>query len=265
MRLPNELRIDAEQLSEGETLRRDCPTCGRKKTFTLTRKDGMTIWNCYSTHCSEKGALGGAREFLGRPRKVELPERLKPFTGDLRELSDEEKAYLAERVYFEDWHLSASGVRFAPGPNRYAYPIYSPTGARRGWVLRAYGDIGIQRKAITRLDREEPHLSWYTGAELSDHVLMVEDIPSAVRASRHYPGWVVAICGGGVGPDYVREIHTHANHVVWALDADATATAIRLHRTYGLVFSSSRVLELKKDLKDLDEDELKEVLSHVVS
>lgn len=263
MKLPNELRIDAEQLSEGETLRRDCPTCGRKKTFTMTRKDGMTIWNCYSAHCPEKGALGGARENLGRPRKVELPERLKPFTGELRELNEDEREFLRQRVGFTTEQIDSCGVRYAPREGRYAYPIVSASGQRRGWVLRAYDDYGLRWKALTRLDREEPHLSWYPGVEASDRVLMVEDIPSAVRASRHYPGWVVAICGGGVGPDYVREIREHANHVVWALDSDATATSIRLHRTYGLVFHSSKVLELKKDLKDMDEDSLKEVLSHV--
>jgi hypothetical protein len=256
------MKLLMEGLAPGETHRGSCPKCGREKTFTMTREDGGTVvWNCYSTHCPNSGRAGGVRVNVVRttPRK----QGATPFTGELRELNDEEKAFLEARVGFKEQHLLASAVRYAAEEARYAFPIFAPTGARRGWVLRAYGDIGVQRKALTRLDREEPHLSWYSGSEFSNRVLIVEDIPSAVRASLHFPGWVVSICGGGVGPDYIREITAYGRRIVWAFDGDATASALRHHRTYGVCFESSTILPLTEDLKDLSELELKEVLGAV--
>lgn len=73
----------------------------------------------------------------------------------------------------------------------------------------------------------------------------------------------MAMCGGGIGPDYVRELTSHGRSIVWAFDADATAAAIRHHRIYGLCFESSTVLPLSKDLKDQSEGELKETLQCV--
>lgn len=258
-----DIKLLAESLAEGDTVRQDCPTCGRAKTFTITKKDGLAVWNCYSTHCAEKGAFGAHRTNVVRTTLTLPKPSAGPFIGELREIDEEQKAFLGSKIGFGGWHFYVSGVRYAPVEDRYAFPIYAPTGSRRGWVLRSYRPDRVRWKSITRLDREENHLSWYRGAQLSDKVLIVEDIPSAVRSAAHYPGWTVAICGGGVGPDYIREIREYARGVVWAMDPDATATAIRLHRTYGLVFETSMVLPLERDLKDMDEETLKEVLSHV--
>jgi ribosomal protein L37AE/L43A len=258
----DDFKLTMEGLAVGDTHRGECPKCGRKDTFTMTRKDqGAVVWNCYSTRCGFSGNAGGVR--MNVVRTTPRQQKVTPFTGELRELSEQEKAFLNDKIGFGGRHLAASGVRYAPGEDRFAFPIFAPTGARRGWVLRAYGCDDLRRKALTRLDREEPHLSWYPGARFSNNVLVVEDIPSAVRAAVHYPGWVVAMCGGGIGPDYVRELTAYAKNIVWAFDQDATASALRHHRTYGLCFESSSVLPLEADLKDLDEPTLKEVLSHV--
>jgi ribosomal protein L37AE/L43A len=257
-----DFKLEMESLAVGDTIRKSCPKCGKDKTFTMTRKeDGSVVWNCYSAHCQFRGATYSARTNVVRTTKRE--QRTHPFTGELRELNDAERAFLEDRIGFVRAHLDRAGVLYAPGEGRYAFPILAPTGARRGWVLRAYDGYDPRWKTLTRLDREEPHLSWYQGTEHSNRVLVVEDIPSAVRAAAHYPGWVVAMCGGGIGPDYVRELTAYAKHIVWAFDSDATAAALRHHRNYGLCFESSSVLPLGDDLKDLSEDELKEVLSHV--
>lgn len=254
-----DFKLMAEGLSPGETIRQACPRCDRDKTFTMTRKeDGAVVWNCYSAHCGYSGAMHGTRTNVVRttPRQ----QGVTPFTGELRDLNEDERDFLRDRVGFEARHLVKSAVRYAPTEGRYAYPIVAPTGRRRGWVLRAYDGHDPRWKALTRLDVEEPHLSWYQGTEFSNRILIVEDIPSAVRAAVHYPGWVVAMCGGGIGPDYIREITAYGRSVVWAFDGDATASALRHHRTYGICFESSIVVPLTKDLKDLSEDELKEFM-----
>lgn len=261
-----DLGLTIADLTVGETVRMDCPKCGRKKTFTVTKKDDGAIWNCYSAHCDNRGAtgVGGYREDLVRTRLQPRKQRIRPFEGELKELNDEQRSFLRLRVGFGEQEFGRSGVLYAPMEDRYAYPIYAPTGRRRGWVLRAYDGYDPRWKALTRLEVEEPHLSWYQGTEHSNRVLVVEDIPSAVRAASHFHGWVVAMCGGGLGPDYIREIRAYAKDVVWAFDGDATVAALSHHRRFGLCFETSTVLPLDTDLKDMDEPSLKEKLSCVM-
>jgi hypothetical protein len=72
------------------------------------------------------------------------------------------------------------------------------------------------------------------------------------------------MCGGGMGPDYVQEVRSYAKDITWAFDPDATASAIKHHRRFGIFFDQSRVLALESDLKDLTEEELKEKLKCVL-
>jgi hypothetical protein len=260
-----DLLLTIEQLGIGETKRMDCPTCGRAKTFTVTRKDDGAVWNCYSVHCGNKGATGaGNRATLVRTRNEAIAHKIHPFMGELKELDEQQRTFLRLRVGFGEQEFGRSGVRYAPMEDRYAYPIYSPTGRRRGWVLRAYDGHDPRWKALTRLEVAEPHLSWYQGTGHTNRVLVVEDIPSAVRAASFFPGWVVAMCGGGLGSDYVREIQAYAKHVVWAFDGDATVAALSHHRRFGICFESSVVLPLDSDFKDMDDDSIKEKLSCVM-
>ena len=146
---------------------------------------------------------------------------------------------------------------YAPDEDRVAYPIFSPLGARRGWVLRSY-DASCQTKALTRMDLDEPHLSWYR-TKSNDFCVVVEDIPSAVRASCYTDA--VALCGTGCGPDYAMELAAHCPNIVWALDADATAQSIKLMRRYAMLFSTSNVLVLEQDFKNMTEEEIQWKLS----
>lgn len=257
-----EVKLYAEQLEDGGTYRGQCPECKRKDTFTVTRQGVGFVYNCYSTNCALRGVSGCSFPSDAKLTRVKS-KPLEPFRGQLSCLNADQRGFLKEKVGFQDWHLSKSGVRFAPVEDRYAYPIFAPNGVRRGWVLRAYDGDNPRYKSLTRMDKEEPHLSWYGPFDGKiSCVVVVEDIPSAVRASL-YLGPVVAMCGGGIGPDYVRELREHASRVVWAFDPGAFETGLEHHRRYGLSFESSRVMNLQKDLKNMDEDELSSTLSEV--
>ena len=52
--------IDDMILRDGETKRMDCPACGGKNTFTVTKNSGSVLWNCYKASCNIKGATGVA-------------------------------------------------------------------------------------------------------------------------------------------------------------------------------------------------------------
>lgn len=101
-------------------------------------------------------------------------------------------------------------------------------------------------------------MSWYRRRN-QNQLLIVEDIPSAVRAYFHFDGDVMAICGGSVGNDYFPEIAKHTKNLIWALDEDNTIGAIKLSRKFSLFFESSRAIQLTKDLKNMTEQEIQEV------
>ena len=101
----------------------------------------------------------------------------------------------------------------------------------------------------------------YYGALPAGRTVIVEDIPSAARAARY--GNAIALLGTGVGADYAGEIAAHRTRIVWALDADATAQALRLQRRYSLLFEESYVKVLRCDLKDMPEEELKQLMGEI--
>ena len=251
----SELLLTAADMEEEETRRILCPFCkgGRsgEESMNVTLLEGTVLYNCHRATCLEKGAIGGR---LVRTRRVQETPRplVTPYTGELEELDDEWLNYLRMKIGWQAEHVALGRPRYAPDENRVAYPIFSPTGLRRGWVLRSY-DRFARRKVLTRMDVIEPHLSWYR-PHMGDQVLVVEDIPSAVRAAWYVD--TVALCGGTCGPEYALEIQRYYPNVTWALDADATTQAINLHRKYGTLFESSTVLVLEKDIKDMTEEEL---------
>lgn len=267
-----EVKLQGADLDDGETHRGSCPNCERRNTFTITRTGASLVYNCYSANCDFRGVVG---ERSSKPRRAnslvgelgnlthsrfgETPSRVKPFTGELRELDDKQKRFLEGKIGFTDEHLSKSGVLYSATEDRFVYPIYGPQGKRRGWLLRSYDPgIDVRWKALTRLEVDEPHLSWY-GPWTTDSVLVVEDIPSAVRASFHM-GPVVSMCGGGTSKEAAYELKSLCRNVIWAFDQDASDLAIKHHQKYKINFNTSKVLLLDVDLKDMPEDDLRALL-----
>ena len=268
------IKLIGAGLDDGDTHRGECPECGNRKTFTVTRDVDALVWNCYSANCGlTPGRLGGRRHSVvpDLPHGKLVKEN-NPYEGRLEALDEQHKEDLWNRIGFDEEHLRVSGVRWAPDERRYAFPIIGPLGVRRGWTLRSW--TNPYPKSLTRMDESGvAHLSWYrrrrpgrvdaiTTEHSEDAVraggttgYVVEDIPSAVRLGRHR-GLVIAMNGGGVGVNYLAEIAKYVRHIVWAFDQDATGAALRHKRKYSMLFESSAVLPLKHDFKDMTEDEI---------
>ena len=257
-----EIVLHGSSLEPGETTRVECVTChGGSPTLTITRKDdGAIVWNCYRASCEDRGARGGQGGVFRAAAKERTMPTSHPYDKPLRPLSDDEYALLRAKIGWDDWHCVASGVRYAPEDDRFAMPIYGPTGRRRGYVLRDYTGL-VRTKTLTRMENDEPHISWYRHKPGRTTVI-VEDIPSAVRAAAYVNA--VALCGTGCGPEYALEIASHAHSVVWCLDADATELAMRWQRKYSMMFQSSSVRPLEKDMKDMTEAELSNFMEGLV-
>lgn len=255
-----EIRLIAESLSEGDRTRTVCPFCGGgssgERSLNVTVRDGVTLYNCHRASCEKGHGAYGGWVVRTSQQPVRQAQRVTPYEGELEHLDAEWREYLGAKIGWTEWHLEQGRPLYAPDDHRVAFPIFSPMGVRRGWVLRSYEPFA-SLKALTRMDVEEPHLSYYRPNN-SPWIVVVEDVPSAVRASRYVDS--VALCGSGCSTDYAMEIAAHYQRVVWALDADATRHALRLCRQHTILFEASQVLVLERDIKDESEERLCEIM-----
>ena len=248
--------LSASSLELGETMRMPCPRCqGKGSTLSVTMKeDGVLVWQCFRAACQERSAHGGGRTHSTSPRKME--PRFTPYAGALRDCEERELEFLHRIVGWTEEHILRARPVWAIDEGRFAFPILGPLGVRRGWVLRSWAP-GEWTKALTRMDEDAPHMSWYPGPGTT-HTVIVEDIPSAVRAASYRPS--IALCGTGCGLAYALEIAEHTQHVIWAFDEDATTQATAQCRRHSMLFESSCVMPLSMDLKDMSEPALRATL-----
>jgi len=266
----NDLKLVGADLEIGEQARIVCPECGGGSTsercMSITRTTDGVLFKCFRANCGVQGMVAGRATNLvrtssdpssgrlgGKERKAEV------FTPNLEHLSNTDMDCLWKRGGLSPAHLDRGGVMKQKGTGRAAFPIYGPVGRRRGYVLRSYS--GALPKSLTHMEETGPHTSWYRKdtATRRSEVLVVEDISSALRGSRYVD--TIALNGSGGSPETIAEIAAYYRRIRWALDADATTQALKLHKTYALNFERSSVLILEKDLKDMQENDLKELLS----
>jgi hypothetical protein len=180
-----------------------------------------------------------------------------PYIGNLTGLPAEQYPRLNAEVGFREVHHNIARVMWANVEQRVAYPILSPTGRRRGWVLRSY-EQGVRPKALTFMDTGAAKTSHYR-RHGSAKTYLVEDIPSAVRGSLYAN--TVSLQGTSITDDAVMELQEFYDDIVICLDNDATVQAIKLQRDLDLFFRKVDIVVPDKDLKDMSEEELEEFMS----
>lgn len=251
----------AADLAVGEYAPRTrCPVCeAKERAFSVWRgEDTLVRWRCWRASCDTYGV--GTAPLVGNVVRTTLSNKTrkrKPFIGDLVPLSQEWVDFLHEEIGWDAEHMATGRPMYAPDKHRVAYPILTPRGTQRGLSLRSYS-YGVTPKSLTYLDDGALKLSWYKKAK-SGAVVVVEDIPSAVRASRYISA--VSLLGTDCSSEAAQEITSNASEVIWALDNDAILTAIKLQQRLRGMIDKSRVMFLPRDFKNMKEEELKELLS----
>jgi len=267
MSLYNQLKLLALDLSPGESRRDECPVCSKREGFVITRTDdGDIIWICHRATCDlAPGRISSEGGMVSTTRAATVPKRPSgPTQEDIREqlvpLTDEHRAFLAERYGLLDEHLIKTTVLSHRTSGRVAFKIQGHDGHLRGWVLRDTTGAATT-KALTRrlVPASEPLLSWYVSTPKGSTVLVVEDIPSSMRASKYLTS--CAMISGGIGELSVKELAKYYRKVIWAFDNDNIRGAIKHQKRWGGWFKESTVLYLHKDLKDMREDELCHILT----
>ena len=265
--------LEAEELDYGQTRRGSCPFCNRE-TFTVTRTETGVLFNCYRDSCRRTDNSSG---FIGLDTVVRDLKRPKPgrkvrfYEGDIRVCEDAEFQYLRQRFNLCGGEVVAHGIRYAPhftnggtlaepAPmGRYVMPVQDPRGYVRGHILRTWDKRSTGSKAILYPHSPDaPMMSWHQpiGQRLGDHVIVVEDQMSAIRASTVTGMYSVALLGTSLGGDKVEELMAwKPSNVIVALDADATDTAFQIVWDHRLLFPRIRVATLHCDIKDMRTDE----------
>lgn len=246
-------------LTPGVNSTEDCPDCG-KRSLSVMLKDGTFLYHCWRAGCGIAGRV------VTRPGGVvsaaELHEKLNPYTAPILPLQSNDIDRLNS-----DFNLTEATIKqnIWHDGSKFVLPVWTPTGACRGHVLRLpWGATGYPKSVIYK-QKEGALLSWYRGPDtkafpLGDTLAIVEDQISAMRVAQDLPGYeAVALLGTALNAEKVAEIQKEHSHVVIALDADATRLSFQHARRWGKAFDSFRVVVISKDIKDMKPEELAEL------
>lgn len=249
------LELENLELQTGEQKRLRCPTCkggnSGEKSLSITKTESGLLWNCFRASCSEKGNTGDPVLDVPSSKVITNSKTVDIVTYPLGPKAWDyiENTWHITEVRHWYWTLQYQG--------RLAMSVRSPKYMHRGWCLR---DIRgeLVPKVLTYIEDGEEGLSWYR-EHLRGPTIVVEDIPSAVRANRYVNS--VALLGTGIGPERAIEIADYATRpIIMALDQDATDLSFKWANKWSLLWGDVEVLPLTKDLKNMTEDELMELL-----
>lgn len=240
-------------LHNEESRRIDCPSCGHKKTFSVTNKSGTLMWNCFHADCAVKGRTN---------RRITTDNADNILSILSKNTQKETSSYL--KVPFikpKSWSrvIPPRGLDYVNLVNtsgRYDDIYYDVR--RERLVYPIYDTLGILRDGVGRtMTGERPKWYRYGNYEggfrigTSDIAVVVEDVPSAISISEWVSGY--ALLGTSLRERHINELSTY-RRVVVALDKDATDKALTIMRALNSVVPTG-ILMLDKDLKTLGDEE----------
>ena len=253
--------IDDLELTEGQSIRQSCPKCGRKNTFTATKRDGKVIYNCYSISCDLVGRLS-----TGMTREEIMSYTLKEPLVETFSKNNQVDTF----VYPE--HVTTSGNSDV-GRFRQRWPVLNGTTLMydikdKRAVFPIHKD-GILIDAIGRaLDGAIPKWYRYSGAakhyertmgDTNGVYVIVEDVISAITVAKVCPNVTgIAILGTNINYDHMEYLQDYTKIIV-ALDPDATHKSNEYKREIeSWTGINTMVMMLQDDIKyKTEEDVLK--------
>ena len=233
--------VDDLEVANEATHRCDCPVCGGDKTFTVTNKNGMLVWNCYKAGCYVQG---GAPTFLNAEdirNKIKPKERVEEvwqrpeYIVPIRRHADIQQFIIR-------WALENMMPRplYDAKEHRVVFPVYrdktlvdgigrSLAGRPPKW--KRYGDSGL------------PYI--YGSGPIA---VIVEDAISATVVGKINSYTGVALLGTSL-QDAHKKVLTQYEKLVVALDPDALRKTLNIARDLRAVHSQVSVVKLGDDLK----------------
>ncbi len=256
----------ALSLPEGSSQRCECPKCGQKGTFSMSRIGSEIRYICFSNSCGFHGIItskGGNTHALDQ--KVLRHSKL--FSGTLTALNRDEEDYLCDTFGIGmEW---LTNVRFSEEDYRIYFPQYDVMGRVFGYIARYYPTLngGFHTKGAKAYWKQViageqgllfPNMEVMAQVVKEQRVIVVEDYPSMLRINSQLG--IPTCCLGGTNI-YASHLDTMitmgVRELIILLDADAVVKAIKLKRGLSLAFDNVTVIPLTgADPKDMTTDEL---------
>tara|TARA_R110002110_G_scaffold311740_2_gene525273 strand:+ start:1770 stop:2564 length:795 start_codon:yes stop_codon:yes gene_type:complete len=245
--------VEDLDISDGMTVRRDCPICRGNKTFTASNRDGFLIWNCYKAGCK---ASGGVKTHMtaedvrvrltGKQNKNPVlfskPECVIPI----------ENAKLEVQYWIRKWNLDVE-LMWDVREDRIVFPIYE------GNVMvdatgRAFG------KRLPKWKRYGNSCIPYVVGNTTRAVIVEDCMSAAVVGQEVYGASGVAIMGTSMSDGQKNFLQRQDfSYIVVALDPDALPKTLGLAKELHNVADTVKVLKLKDDLKYRNIEDLKKL------
>lgn len=239
-----------------------CPDCngGRshERSFSVGKTADLLWWRCHRASCQFRGKQrvnGDSGDYEPAAPKAKAEREFKRIA-----LPEKLKLELAEQYTVTPETIERARWSYTPdygdglGP-RVIYPIFGPDGRVRGEQFRSY--TGHVLKAKTTTEPGEQAICWYRFRKYSRILVILEDIPSALRVAETERMDALALLGTTLNLDRVYEIAECEYQRVWlALDGDATKAAIKAKKDFDPYLPSLRIKALgDTDVKDMTPDE----------
>lgn len=246
-----------------------CPFCdgGQDKegTFSLCVDQGRAYYKCHRASCGESGVTSSTSRSLQLTPKMSLI--IAGYKGELIALPDVVMKQLKDKWDIDEWHIKKGGWLWATHERRVFMPVFDINNYKIGQVLRSL-KAGVKPKTLTTLYnvRGVPTpLSLYKGPDNTRVIVIVEDIPSAVRVSKFVNA--AALLGTNITEEKINAIkEMGATTAVIALDRDAVSTAAVAMPKFSSRFKITRLIShnMTKDLKDCTDDEIQDLISDII-
>ncbi len=237
--------IDDLFLSDGETKRINCPNCAGIKTFTITCKDGLVIWNCYKASCNAKGATAVAMSKDALVNRITKPvgltkKRVVPLVVPSHFSSyfpEKMVRYMDKNNVTKAWREGRVELFHDVIQDRAVFTIAS--------AGRAVDAVGRALSRGTKWHKYEntgePFITGY-----GETLYIVEDAASACAIS-HY-GTAMALLGTDLSDRAIGIAKGYSNCVI-CLDKDASRKALSLTKRLKQ-FTETTMKVLKYDPKE---------------
>jgi hypothetical protein len=247
-------------LSDGASIRSDCPICNSRNTFTASKNDGTVLYNCYKLSCSLTPGIVPINLTADEValRLTELKETRKEVIPTFN---------IPEYITFPDssqtnYHrfVSRWGLE-----SEYKDVMYDVKDERAVFLIR-----DKHRKLIDAIGRAlngaVPKWYRYTGnadvytrcmGQPNGVVVIVEDIISAITVAKVRPNVTgMAVLGTNINHTHMEYLEDYSKIIV-ALDPDATNKSIEYRKEIqSWTGIDTMAMMLQDDIKYKTEEDL---------
>ena len=230
-----------------------CPFCdggnSKDKSFSVRRYDNVVYYQCYRAKCDQKGIIPtAANGFIPESK----PRKIRKYYGKSERLTQEQEQYIYELWGLLPVELSSNRITVDHETGDLVFPLFTIEQYEAGHMLRRMD--GRKPKTLTFWSENVPNCHFPIRDKITGSVIIVEDIPSAIKASRYMSS--CALLGTHIPDDVISVLARNFKTAYIALDNDATNKAIGYKRKYSLCFGNFHVIPLSKDIKNMKEPEL---------